>query len=91
MQPPKQGDTMTPPIECPVCGSKPHLPKPKEGRWFFECGAWMADGDDWPKDVGIVCYERRKIKDATAVIRAFLEGDRDAREKGFNWIAENAP
>jgi hypothetical protein len=25
------------------------------------------------------------------VIRAFLDGDRDARQKGQNWIAENTP
>ena len=45
----------------------------------------------WPLNVGTDCYNKQKIKDATAVIRAFLEGDRDAREKGFNWIAENMP
>jgi hypothetical protein len=82
---------MSQPAGCPVCGSKVHLPNEKEGRWFFECGAWMADGDDWPKEVGIVCYERRKIKDAATVIQAFLDGDKDAREHGFNWIADNAP
>ena len=79
------------PTACPNCGSKTHLPNPKEGRWFFECGAWMADGEDWPKDVGIVCCDRRTIREATTVIRAFLDGDRDAREMGFNWIAENMP
>lgn len=79
------------PDKCPNCGSKPHLPNPKEGRWFFECGAWIWDDMSWPLNVGTNCHNRRKIKDATAVIRAFLEGDRDAREKGFNWIAENTP
>jgi hypothetical protein len=28
---------------------------------------------------------------ALVVIRAFLDGDRDAREKGQDWIAENTP
>ena len=82
---------MIPPGECPNCGSKPHLPNPKEGRWFFECGAWMKDGATeiaWRNDE---CDNRRTIREAAAVIRAFLEGDKDAREKGFNWIAENAP
>ena len=87
---------MTPPIECPVCGSKPHLPKPKEGRWFFECGAWMADGDDWPKDVGIVCYERRKIRDAAAIIREMLDEwgmamSGEMLEKAEGWLKDNAP
>lgn len=82
---------MTFPDTCPNCGSKPHLPNPNEGRWFFECGAWMADGEDWPRDVGIVCYDRRKIRDADAVIRAFLDADPDAREMGQDWIAGNMP
>lgn len=61
------------PDKCPNCGAKPHLPNSKEGRWFFECGAWMADGEDWPRDVGIVCYDRRKIKDAAAIIREMMD------------------
>ncbi len=79
------------PAACPNCGSKPHLPNPNEGRWFFECGAWMADGENALREIGMICYERRKIKDATTVIRAFLDGDRDAREMGRDWIAENTP
>ena len=82
---------MSLPDACPNCGSKTHLPNPKEGRWFFECGAWMKDGENALREIGMICYERRKIRDATAVIRAFLDGDRDAREKGRDWIAENTP
>ena len=82
---------MTFPDACPNCGSKPHLPNPNEGRWFFECGAWMADGEDWPRDVGIVCYDRRKIRDADAVIRAFLDADPEARQMGQDWLAGNIP
>jgi len=43
--------------------------------------SWRSDTcDDW-----------RTIREAAAVIRAFLDGDRDAREKGQKWIAENTP
>ena len=37
------------------------------------------------------CDDWRTIHEAADVIRAFLDGDRDAREKGQNWIAENTP
>ena len=87
---------MSQPNACPVCGSKPHLPNPKEGRWFFECGAWMADGDDWPRDVGIVCYDRRKIKDAAAIIREMVDDWGNAMDeallaKAEEWMKDNAP
>jgi len=32
-----------------------------------------------------------ETESALVIIRAFLDGDRDAREKGQNWIAENTP
>ena len=88
---------MSIPDKCPVCGSKPHLPNPKEGRWFFECGTWMKDGDDWPKEVGMVCYDRRKIKDAAAIIRGLVDEEGNAMsfplliEKAKDWLKDNAP
>jgi hypothetical protein len=37
------------------------------------------------------CWDKQAIREAAAIIRAFLDGDRDASEKGQDWIAENTP
>ena len=51
----------------------------------------MNKGSEKPTWRSDNCLDKQAIRDAAAVIRAFLDGDRDAREMGFNWIAENTP
>jgi len=79
------------PDTCPNCGSQPDKPNPKEGRRFYWCGSWIREGETQLVRQSSQCDDRRTIRDAAAIIRAFLDGDRDAREKGQNWIAENTP
>ena len=84
------------PDKCPNCGSKPHLPNPKEGRWFFECGAWIKDGETeiaWRNDE---CDNRRTIREATAIIREMMDERGNAMdsamlEKAEEWLKDNAP
>lgn len=82
------------PDKCPNCGSTPKTAQgmaQKIERRVYACESWAnkgAKGLSWRSHT---CEYWRTICDANAVIRAFLEGDKDAREKGFNWIAENTP
>lgn len=82
---------MNSPAVCPRCGSEIHLKAYEDHRRFYWCGSWIRKDTGEFVGGGIMCEDRTKIKKATAVIQAFLDGDRDAREKGFNWIAENTP
>lgn len=82
------------PDKCPNCDAVPKAYQERSDVRVYKCGTWIIEntyskGPHTQKSG--TCNDWRKIKDATAVIRAFLEGDRDAREKGFNWIAENSP
>jgi hypothetical protein len=76
---------------CPRCGGEIHLKAYEDHRRFYLCGSWIRKDTGEFVGGGITCEDRTTIKDAAAVIRAFLDGDRDAREKGKNWIAENTP
>jgi hypothetical protein len=82
------------PDTCPHCGCSPKTAQQiaqKIDRRVYACESWTnadAKGLSWRSHT---CEYWRTIKDAAAVIRAFLDGDRDAREKGQNWIAENTP
>ncbi len=82
---------MSLPDECPNCGSAIQHRETSGPRIFFECESWMKDGAGKLTFRTNKCADRKTIRDAACVIRAFLEEDRDARERGFNWIAENTP
>ena len=82
------------PDECPNCGAVPKAYQERIDVRVYECGTWIIE-NSYSKGPHTqktrACDDRRTIREATAVIRAFLDGDRDAREMGFNWIAENMP
>jgi hypothetical protein len=81
---------MTFPDACPNCGAVPRSEQPT-GRMHFACESWINEGREMLNYKTETCCDRRTIKEAAAVIRAFLDGDRDAREMGQDWIAENTP
>ena len=80
------------PDKCPNCGEGPSANQWRTDRRFYSCGSFVVNSQGGPlsHQTG-VCGKQRIINKAATVIRAFLDGDRDAREKGFNWIAENTP
>ena len=80
---------MTFPDACPNCGSNAWNQSGR--RRHYECESWINEGRETLNHKTDTCCDWRTIKDATTVIRAFLDGHRDAREMGFNWIAENTP
>lgn len=82
---------MTFPDKCPNCGSAIHRRETSGTRIHFACESWMNEGSEQPTWRSNSCWDKQAIRDATAIIRAFLDGDRDAREIGQDWIAENTP
>ena len=79
------------PDKCPNCGAVQKVHQFHDDRKVYACESWIKTGLQkltWKSDT---CCDWRTIRESAAVIRAFLDGDRDAREMGFNWIAENAP
>jgi hypothetical protein len=82
---------MNTPATCPACGAPFHYRETSGTRIFFACSSYTHEGRDALTYRTDECHYRQTIRDAAAVIRAFLDGDRNAREKGQNWIAENTP
>lgn len=85
---------MTFPDACPNCGANPKPYQERSDVRVYKCGLWIIE-NSYTKgphtQKSDTCNDWRTIKDAAAVICAFLDGDKDAREKGYNWIAENTP
>jgi hypothetical protein len=82
---------MSHPSTCPACGAAFQYRETSGTRIYFACSSYTYEGRDGLAYRTDECHYRQSIRDAAAVIRAFLDGDRDAREKGQNWIAENTP
>jgi hypothetical protein len=82
---------MNHPATCPACGATFHYRETSGTRIFFACSSYTYEGRDALAYRTDECHYRQTIREAAVVIRAFLDGDRDAREKGHEWIAENTP
>ena len=82
---------MITPDTCPACGAIIHRRETSGTRLYFACGSWMNERSEKPTWRSDNCWDKQAIREAAAIIRAFLDGDRDASEKGQDWIAENTP
>ena len=85
---------MTPPSTCPNCGSTPKAYQERIDVRVYECGTWIIE-NSYSKgphtQKAKTCDDRRTINDATAVIRAFVDGRMNAMEKGRKWLKDNTP
>lgn len=81
---------MTFPDACPNCGAITHA-DPFQYRRIYACRSWINAGRESLAHKTDTCCDWRKIKDAAAVICAFLDADPEARQKGQDWLAGNMP
>lgn len=81
---------MTFPDACPNCGAITHA-DPFQYRRIYACGSWINAGRESLAHKTDTCCDWRTIKDAAAVICAFLDADPEARQKGQDWLAGNMP
>lgn len=81
---------MTFPDACPNCGAVAYADTP-ETRRMYACGSFINAGRESLADKTDTCCDWRAIKEAAAVICAFLDADPEARQKGQDWLAGNMP
>lgn len=81
---------MTFPDACPNCGAIAYADTSKTRR-MYACGSFINAGRENLADKSDVCCDWRTIKEAAAVICAFLDADPEARQKGQDWLAGNMP
>lgn len=81
---------MTFPDACPNCGAIPRSEQ-SIGRMHYACGSWINKGREMLNYETDTCDDWRTIKEAAAVICAFLDADPEARQKGQDWLGGNMP
>ena len=82
------------PDSCPNCGAIPktHPASLHNDRRAYACGTWIIESRKGVYTSKTdTCDDWRTIKEAAAVICAFLDADPEARQKGQDWLDGNMP